>query len=108
MDYNTKSALIKALNDKFVSDANGVNDESTRYDPNTGTIYSNTGHYGIADLESAREKVAEFSKKCTSLNPTLVLNPSYIKIANLIDAVLLLCEMELKAKQKAPGEHLTP
>ncbi len=100
MDYSTKSELIKALSDQFTTQANGVNDESTRYDPNTGTIYSNTGRYSIKDLEDTREKVAEFSKKCTSLNSTLVLDPSYIRYANIIDAVILLCENEMKEKAK--------
>lgn len=44
MDYTTKSELIKAFNDKFTERDIQINDENnTRYDANTGTIYSNTG-----------------------------------------------------------------
>ena len=99
MDYTTKSELIKALNDKFTERDIQINDENnTRYDANTGTIYSNTGKYPLNDLEEARQKVAEFAKKCTSINSTLTLDPSYIKYANIIDAAIVLCEKGIKGK----------
>ena len=99
MDYTTKSELIKALNSKFAENDIKINDENnTRYDANTGTIYSNTGKYTIRDLEEARQKVADFAKKCTSINSTLTLDPSYIKYANIIDAAIVLCEKGIKGK----------
>ena len=99
MDYSTKSELIKALNSKFAENDTLVNDENnTRYDANTGTIYSNTGKYTIKDLEEARQKIAEFAKKCTSINPTLTLDPSYIKYTNVIDAAIVLCGKGIKGK----------
>lgn len=97
MDYAKKSELIKALSDKFIASEEVVNDEgSTRYDANTGTIYANTGRYTAYDLEEARQKVAELAKKCTSINSSIVLEPSFIRYANIIDACLLLCKTQLK------------
>ena len=105
MDYATRSELVKALSEEFTGQPCTADAESTRYDANTGTIYSKTGQYTLRDLEDAREKISEFAKKCTSLNSTVVLEPSFIRYANIIDTVILLCEMEIKAKQNAPDKH---
>lgn len=106
MDYSTKMELVKALNDKFNEPVG--NSGNTRYDANTGTIYSNTGNYTLADIDDVRDKLSGFAKKCTSHNSTLVLEPSYIKYCNLLDAVLVLCKewMEDAKKGKAKGVNL--
>lgn len=96
MDYAQRLELVKALNDEFHTPVeNGGN---TRYDANTGTIYSNTGNYTIKDIDDVREKLSEFTKKCTSINSTINLEPSYVKYCNMIDAILLLCREQMARK----------
>lgn len=100
MEYGTKIELVKALSDKFTEPV--TNDANTRYDSNTKTIYSNTGHYTIADIEDAQEKIAEFSKKCTSLNSTINLDPTYVRYCNLMDSVLQLCKAQMETGKSYP------
>lgn len=94
MDYSTKAELVRALNDKFTEPVS--NGSNTRYDSNTKTIYSNTGQYTIADIEEVQRKIADFSKKCTSLNSSINLDPSYVRYCNLIDSILQLCKTQMQ------------